>query len=252
MSAGHALYRPGTTPVHRLPGEVKIAASVAFTIAVVATPRQQAWAFGCYALLLIAVMACARIPPLWLAKRSLVEVPFVALAVLLPFMEAGPYMDWLGLELSVPGSWGAFNILAKATLGVWASLTLAATTDATALLTGLDRLRCPAVITQLATFMVRYAHVLSTQARLMRLARISRGDDPRFLWQLKGFATGVGTLFLRSFERGERVYVAMLSRGYDGRMPLGAERRGAAALDWAAAALLPVAAGTVAITAIML
>lgn len=252
MGAGHGLYRPGTTPVHRLPGEVKIAASVTFTIAVVATPRQAAWAFGCYALLLIAVMATARITPLWLAGRSLIEVPFVALAVLLPFMEGGPYTAWLGLEVSVPGSWGAFNIVAKATLGVWASLTLAATTDATALLAGLNRLRCPAVITQLAAFMVRYVHVLSAQARQMRVARVSRGDDPRFLWQLKGYATGVGVLFLRSFERGERVYVAMLSRGYNGQMPLGAGYRSAAAADWATAALLPVAAGAIAVTAIML
>lgn len=252
MGAGHPLYRPGHTPVHRLPGEVKIAASVAFTVAVVATPRQAVWAFGCYALLLVAVMAVARITPLWLAKRSLIEVPFVALAVLLPFAEGGPYLHWLGLELSASGLWGAFNILAKATLGVWASLTLAATTDVTALLSGLHRLRCPAVIIQLATFMVRYVHVLTTQARLMRLARISRGDDPRFLWQLKGFATGVGTLFLRSFERGERVYVAMLSRGYDGRMPLGSQRPAAAALDWACAAVPPVAAAAIATTAIML
>ncbi|ADD41274.1 cobalt ECF transporter T component CbiQ [Stackebrandtia nassauensis] len=252
MGAGHALYRPGTTPVHRLPGEVKIAASVTFTIAVVATPRQAVWAFGCYALLLLAVMAVARITPLWLAKRSLIEVPFVALAVLLPFMEGGPYTTWLGLEVSVPGSWGAWNILAKATLGVWASLTLAATTDVTALLAGLNRLRCPAVITQLATFMVRYTHVLASEARRMRVARISRGDNPRFLWQLKGFATGVGVLFLRSFERGERVYVAMLSRGYNGQMPLGSELRAAAVTDWARAALLPVAAGAIAATAIML
>ncbi|MGH8878888.1 MAG: cobalt ECF transporter T component CbiQ, partial [Stackebrandtia sp.] len=214
MGAGHALYRPGSTPVHRLPGEVKILASVTFTVAVVATPREAVWAFGCYALLLLCVFGLARIGPLWLLKRSLIEVPFVALAVLLPFVENGPYFTWLGMELSVPGTYGAWNILAKATLGVWSSLLLAATTDATALLAGLDRLRVPAAITQIATFMVRYFHVLIAEARRMRIARLSRGDDPRFLWQLRAFAAGIGVLFLRSFERGERVYVAMLSRGF--------------------------------------
>lgn len=53
----------------------------------------------------------------------------------------------------------------------------------------------------------------------MRLARISRGDDPRTLRQVGATARGTGSLFLRSYERGERVHVAMLSRGFDGAIP---------------------------------
>ena len=53
----------------------------------------------------------------------------------------------------------------------------------------------------------------------MRLARISRGHDPRFLWQLGATARGVGSLFVRSYSRGERVHLAMLARGWAGRMP---------------------------------
>ena len=87
------------------------------------------------------------------------------------------------------------------------------------LILGLDRLRCPQVFTQIATFMLRYLDVLADEARRMRIARLSRGYDPRFLWQVKAFAVGVGALFLRAFERGERVYLAMLSRGYTGRLP---------------------------------
>ena len=96
------------------------------------------------------------------------------------------------------------------------------------LILGLDRLRCPQILTQIATFMLRYLDVLAGEARRMRVARLSRGDDPRFLWQLRGFAAGVGALFLRAFERGERVYLAMLSRGYDGRMPAVWQSAGAA------------------------
>ena len=75
------------------------------------------------------------------------------------------------------------------------------------------------MLTQIATFMLRYLDVLVGEARRMRVARISRGDDPRFLWQVRGFAAGVGALFLRAFERGERVYLAMMSRGYRGGCP---------------------------------
>jgi cobalt/nickel transport system permease protein len=247
---GHALYVAKRSAVHRMPGETKIAASVVFTVIVVATPREALWAFAGYALLVGVVLAAARISPLWLLKRSLIEVPFVLLAVLLPFVGNGPTFSWLGTELSIDGSYGAWNIVAKATLGMWASLILAATTDVSALLCGLDRLRCPTVITQIATFMVRYVDVLADEARRMRVARISRGDDPRFVWQLRGFATGIGALFLRSFERGERVYVAMLSRGYDGRMPFASAVPAAGTRQWLAAAVVPLSAAVIAIWAV--
>ena len=97
-----------------------------------------------------------------------------------------------------------------------ASLLLAATTRTDEIVVGLDRLRCPAVLTQIATFMLRYLDVLSGEARRMRVARVSRAMTA--LWQL-GFAAGVGALFVRAFERGERVYLAMVSRGYTGHMP---------------------------------
>ncbi len=97
------------------------------------------------------------------------------------------------------------------------------------------------MLTQIATFMLRYLDVLVGEARRMRIARISRGDDPRFLWQVRGFAAGIGALFLRAFERGERVYLAMVSRGYDGRMPAAWHASGAATgAQWAAAATVPV------------
>ncbi|RIV36751.1 cobalt ECF transporter T component CbiQ [Micromonospora radicis] len=255
MGAGHVhvLYREADSPVHRLPPEVKIAAMVAFTVAVVATPRVAFWAFGAYALLVVVVAALARVGPRWLLTRSAIELPFVLFAFALPFLGAGERTDLLGLSLSVEGLYGAWNILAKGTLGVWASLLLAATTTTRDLIVGLDRLRCPQIVTQIATFMLRYLDVLVGEARRMRVARISRGDDPRFLWQLGGFAAGVGALFLRAFERGERVYLAMVSRGYTGRMPPVWQGAGAAtAGQWLLAATVPVLAATVAATAVVL
>ncbi|MFF0719339.1 cobalt ECF transporter T component CbiQ [Verrucosispora sp. NA02020] len=253
MAAAHVLYRESDSPVHRLPPEVKIAAMVAFTVAVVATPRVALWAFGVYALLVAAVAALARVPAGWLLLRSTIELPFVLFAVALPFLGTGERVDVLGLALSVDGLYGAGNILAKGTLGVWASLLLAATTTTRDLIVGLDRLRCPQILTQIATFMLRYLDVLVGEARRMRIARISRGDDPRFLWQVRGFAVGVGALFLRAFERGERVYLAMRSRGYTGRMPVVWSGPGAATTgQWLLAATVPVLAGTVAATAAVL
>jgi cobalt/nickel transport system permease protein len=248
-----ALYLPDHTPVHRLAPETKIIAAVAFTVVVVLTPREAVWAFLAYGVILATVATLARVPARWLAARSLIEVPFVVFALVLPFVGGGRRVDVLGLDLSVEGSYGAWNILAKGTLGVLASLLLAASTTTRDLILGLDRLRCPQILTQIATFMLRYLDVLVGEARRMRIARLSRGDDPRFLWQLRGFAAGIGALFLRAYERGERVYLAMVSRGYDGRMPAAWHDGGVAtAGQWMGAATVPVAAAAVAVVATVL
>jgi len=252
MGAGHAhpLYLDRASPLHRLPPEVKIAAMVAFTIVVVATPRHHLWAFGAYALLLVPVAVLGRVPAWWLVKRATIELPFVLLAVVLPFAGGGERITWLGMSLSVDGLYGAWNIVAKGTLGVLASLLLAATTSMRDLIHGLDHLRVPSVFTQIATFMLRYLDILAEDARRMRIARLSRGYDQRFLWQVKAFAVGVGALFLRAFERGERVYLAMRSRGYTGRLPR-MHHEPASARQWAASALLPLAAAGVALVSVL-
>jgi cobalt/nickel transport system permease protein len=223
VGAGHAhpLHLPGTSPVHRLPAEVKIVAAFLGVLCVVATPREAFGVFGGYLLVLAAVWAMARIPPGWILRRAVIEAPFVVLAVLLPFTGGAPHVDvgGLGLSLSQPGLLGAWNILVKGTLGVLTSLTLAATTPMRDLLLGLQRLHAPALVVTIATLMLRYVDVIVGEARRMRLARISRGHDPRFLWQAGATAKGVGSLFVRSYERGERVHLAMLSRGWTGRMP---------------------------------
>jgi len=250
VGAGHShpLHLPGFSAVHRLPAEVKIVAALAFVVSVVATPREAVWAFGLYAVLLVAVAAAAGLPAGWLATRGLIETPFVVLALVLPFLEGGPHVRVAGLALSEAGLWAGWNIVAKGTIGVFASLLLAATTNARDLLLGLQRLRTPAPIVQIATFMLRYADVILGNARAMRIARLSRCHDPRFLWQVRAFATSIGSLFLRSYERGERVYVAMLSRGYNGALPTGAAGR-PPARQWATALTIPAAAATVSVTA---
>ena len=247
MGAGHAhpLYRHTAGPLHRLPAEVKVVALVVFVLAVVATPRQMLWPYAVFAAVLVAVWAVGRIPLRWILPRMLIEAPFVVLAVLLPFSEGGERITVAGLQLSVAGLWAAWGIVIKGTLGVAASLTLAASTTAAELPLALSRLGVPAMMTSVLVLMIRYVDLLTAELARMRMARVSRGDSPRALHQAGAIAKGVGALFLRSYERGERVYVAMLSRGFDGRMP---ELAGVAAVPRATSAqwtlaLLPAAAG---------
>lgn len=255
MSGGHghgpALYRPGDSPVHRLPAHVKIVALLAFVLVVVATPREQYWAFGAYAVLLGLVAAVAGVPAGLIVRRMVVELPFVAFALLLPIVSQGPRVDLLGLSLSERGLLTGWNILAKGTLGVVASILLAATTDVRSLLAGLQRLRVPERLVEIASFMIRYADVVTDDMRRMRIARESRGFEARHLGHARVVAQGAGALFVRSYERGERVHLAMLSRGYAGAMPL-ISSAAATRADWLRGAALPLAAAVVALTAVAL
>ncbi|MBE1530280.1 cobalt ECF transporter T component CbiQ [Actinomadura algeriensis] len=250
MGAGHAhrLYLPGNSPVHRLPPHCKLVAVSAFTLLVVATPRERMWAFGGYALLLAAVAAAARVPFATIVRRVAIEVPFVAFAFLMPFVAHGEKVTVLGLRLSEDGLWGAWNILAKGTLGVLASVLLAATTEPRLLLLGLERLRLPRLIVQIASFMLRYGDVVAAELGRMRVARASRGFEARDVRATRVLARSLGALFLRSYERGERVHLAMVSRGYDGRMPV-LHDIGATPVQWTAAAALPLAASLVTLAA---
>jgi cobalt/nickel transport system permease protein len=148
-----------------------------------------------------------------------VELPFVVFAVLVPFISHGPRTEVLGLTVSEPGLVAAIALLAKGTLGVLASLTLAATTEPHDLLGGLQRLRMPDLIVQIMGFMIRYLDVVTDEFSRMMTALRSRGCDPRSPRHWPVLARSLGALFIRSHERGERVHLAMLSRGYDGRLP---------------------------------
>ncbi|WP_199548048.1 cobalt ECF transporter T component CbiQ [Streptomyces sp. N35] len=243
MGAGHAhkLYRHGHSPVHALPPHCKLAAVFAFVVVVVSTPREAVWAFGLYAALIGVVAYAARIPAGFLLKRLLIEVPFVAFAVLLPFVAQGERVEVAGLSLSVSGLWGAWNVLAKGTLGVAASVILASTTELRELLLGLQRLKLPPLLVQIMSFMIRYGDVITDELRRMRIARESRGFEARGVRHWGVLAKTAGALFIRSYERGERVHLAMVSRGYAGSMPV-IDEVTASRAQWSYALTLPVCA----------
>ena len=216
---GHKLHFHGHSPVHRAPAHLKVLALLGFMLLVVATPGDWLLAFAGYLAVLVAVVAVSRVPPTYLLKRMVVEVPFVVFALLMPFIATGPRVDVLGVAVSQPGLTAAWALLVKGTLGVLASLTLAATTEPRDLLAGLERLRVPNLLVQIMGFMVRYLDVVTDEMRRMRVARESRGFTARDVRHWPVIARSAGALFIRSYERGERVHLAMLSRGYTGTMP---------------------------------
>lgn len=216
---GHKLHFHGHSAVHRFPAHLKLVMLLAFMLLVVATPKEWFPVFGGYLLVLAAVIGISKVPPTYILKRMVVEVPFLLFAILLPFVATGPRIEVLGVGVSEHGLIAAWGLLVKGTLGVMASLTLAATTEPQDLLVGLERLRLPSQLVQIMAFMVRYLDVVTGEMQRMKVARESRGFNARNPRHWPVIARSAGALFIRSYERGERVHLAMLSRGYTGTMP---------------------------------
>lgn len=239
---GERLYLPGDTALHRLPAHVKILSLLLTMLVVVATPGEQFWAFAGYALLVAGLVAVAKIPLRTLATRMTVEIPFVVFAVLMPFLGANPRVSVGPLSLSEPGLIAAWTLLAKATLGVVCAIVLAATTSTTDMVAGLRRLRLPDLLVQIFASMIRYVHVVSAEFSRMARARAARGFSGKGPKAWPVLARSLGTLFIRSYERGERVHLAMMSRGYTGQMPQLHPQSSATMSQFAMGATLPIAA----------
>ena len=214
MAASVWRHQPGATWLHRASARGKLIALVVFAVIVVATPREWFLAFALYGAFVIGMLAFARVPLLTVLRRMVIEVPFLVFAALMPFIATGPRIEVGGLSLSVEGLWGAWGLLAKATLALLGSILLVSTTEPRRIVLALESLRLPRQLTSIMGFMLRYLDVIVGESARMRTARASRGFHARGPRAWRVIATGAGALFARSHARGERVHLAMLARGY--------------------------------------
>ena len=244
MGAGHThpLYVHEHSVVHHLPAHVKVVAAFTFTALVATAPREHVVTFAGATIALLVALRFARVRLRFLLPRLAVVTPFLVGALILPFVASGSRTEVLGVPLAVEGLWGGFGIAVRAVLGASASLLLVATTEVPDLLRGLERLRAPRLLTQIAAFMVRYLEVIVGEVGRQRRAMTARGYDPRWLWQLRPLTAGLGVLFVRSYERGERVHAAMRARGFEGTMPVLVAERSAGPRAWSVALALPAMA----------
>jgi len=209
--------------IHRLDPRTKFITALVFILAVALTPPNRWQAFALYFFLVAALLLCSRIPITYVLKRSLVIMPFVLMiAIFIPFFKegevAGSYNIWLWqVTVTHSGLQVLTNILVKSWLSILSLIWLTSTTKLTNLLNGLEYLRMPRVMIMILSFMYRYIFVLVDEVMRMKQARDSRNFGGSRLWQLRTIGNMIGTLFIRSYERGERVYAAMLARGFDGQ-----------------------------------
>jgi cobalt/nickel transport system permease protein len=136
------------------------------------------------------------------------------------------------VQLTDVGLWRLAAVLARSWLSLLAAATLILTTPFTALLKAMRGLGVPLILTAIIALMYRYLYVLVEEASRMMRARDARsGDDGgghsggSLRWRARVAGHMIGTLFLRTYERSERIYQAMLARGYTGEIRVLAESR---------------------------
>jgi len=223
-------YRPGDSPVHRLDGRVKLLLLL-FLVLVVALIPDRAWvAFAGLQVLLWSVALLSRVGLGLVQRRAVVALPFALAALTVAFATPGRAL----LTLPLPG--GAWvmtdagllrfvSILARSYLSVQAAVIVTATTPFPDLLWAARVLRIPRVLVAVGGFLYRYLFVLADEAQRLLRAREARSavrpgrrSGGSLLWRARVTGAMAGSLFIRSYERSERIYVAMLARGYDGEV----------------------------------
>ena len=208
------------SPVHRRDPRAKVIGFLAVTLVAVSTPLAAWPVWVACAGVLTALAAVARIGPDVIWRRSRVILPLVLfVAVFVPFVRGGETLDIGPLHLSVEGLETLATVAAKASLGIVSAVLLGATTTFPAVLAALESLRVPRLFVLIAAFTYRYLFVIVDEVQRMRAAMAARGYRPRNLLHVGPVGRVATALFLRTYGRGERVYLAMLARGYDGVMP---------------------------------
>jgi cobalt/nickel transport system permease protein len=222
-------YRPGTSFVHRLDARVKLVLVVLFIVATALTPDGAWLAYALLGGLVLGVTVASQLGVGFVQRRAVVALPFALAAVTIMFSTPGrPLLASrvLGWELAVTdaGLVRFISILLKSWLSVQMAVVLTASTPFPALLQAMRSLRVPKVLVAVAGFTYRYLFVIGDEALRLRRARAARSGalDGRggggVSWRARVAGQMVGSLFLRSVERSERIYDAMLARGYDGEV----------------------------------
>jgi cobalt/nickel transport system permease protein len=222
----HSLELTGTagdpaSPVHRLDPRAKIVGLVSLTLVAVSTPLE-AWPVLAACLAILGVVAgLARVQPSDVWRRTRFILPIVLFAaVFLPFVRKGGDEYAFGPLTAYQAGLETFALVSlKATIGTISAVLLGCTTTFPQVLRGLEAMRAPRLLVMIASFMYRYLFVIVEETGRMRSALAARAYRPRTALHAGALGRVATAMFLRTYTRGERVYRAMLARGYSGQMP---------------------------------
>lgn len=226
------LYSHRDSPLHRLDARVKLLLTLALIVFLNLVPSGAWPAYILFLSLVLSLVLLSRLGFRFVLVRTLVAVPFLLAVVPLLFVCSEshisvPLTGSLPIAVCAQGAVRFASIAAKMLISVAAAVLLAATTRFNDLLAGLRQLKVPRLFVAIIGLMWRYLLVIGDEALSLMRARASRSADASVTrhsggsWWWRARVTGgmAGSLMLRSIERSDRVYAAMLSRGYNGEPP---------------------------------
>ncbi len=219
-------YHENHSLVHRLDARVKLVLAVAFILTTALAPTG---AWPVYILLAALAFAAELLTELGLGfylKRALLAAPFVLAALPLLVTIPGPAVMRLptGWVVSAPGLARFISVALKSWISVQMALVLATTTRFPDLLMAMRALRLPRLLVAIIGLMWRYLFVMVDETFRMIRARQARSGSTggkvggSLLWRARVTGSMAGSLFIRSLDRSDRIYNAMLARGYDGEI----------------------------------
>jgi cobalt/nickel transport system permease protein len=206
------------TFVHRLDPRVKVIATMLFLFTVISFPKHEVAALVPFFLFPVLLMTIGEIPVRFILKKVLLVSPFaILIGIFNPFLDTATVAVVSGIPLSA-GIVSFLSILLKFALTVSAALLLIATTSFPGVCHALRRLGLPSLFVSQLLFLYRYLFVLMEEAMRITRAREMRSVGSRGAG-IRVFVRLIGTLFVRTVDRAERIYQAMLSRGFQGDIP---------------------------------
>ncbi len=211
-----------SSPVHRIDPRVKLITTLIFIVIVVLTPNGYFLSYGLYFAAVLAALYFSNVPGTYIFKRSLTIIPFaVAISFFVPFITPGPVAVWVfnigshDVTVTMAGLVKFSALCSRAFISFFAVITLVSSTRFGDLMWAAGRLRFPAKLIIVVSFMYRYLFIIIDEVSHMILARDLRSPvKKRNLLMASGGI--VGALLARSFEHAEKLYYAMLLRGYTG------------------------------------
>lgn len=216
--------------VHRLDPRVKVVVTVGFILSNALLPDGAWLAFGFSWIFLLFANAFSNLGVAFTLKRSFVALPFALVAVTVLFSIPGKpltafhFLFW-DLTITDMGLLRFLSILVRSWLSVQMAILLVATARFPDIIHALEHLRVPSILTTIIAFLYRYLFVLADEVFRLLRARESRSagapgmrSGGSVAWRARVAGNMAGQLFLRSYERSDRVYNAMLARGYTGHM----------------------------------
>jgi cobalt/nickel transport system permease protein len=209
------LLASGDTGLHRLDPRAKVVVTALFVLLVISHDKYEIAALFPFFIFPAALIAEGNLPLSYIARKILLLCPFViVVGIFNPIIDRAILVQAGSVAFS--GGWlSFFSIIIKSILTVGSAFMLLALTGFPGVCRALEKLGMPRPFAVQLLFLYRYIFVLTEEGGRAARARQLRSCGRKGLG-LASFGTLIGHLLLRTWQRAERVHIAMLSRGFDG------------------------------------